>query len=107
MKKADLGKLAQDVGDAYSDFSGKVQELDAKIDALVSAGGKWINALKQTAAIYQNDDFGLDEKADAQKIAKVRKCFNFVSQTATGYDDELSNYKKARTQYRAAMKTWL
>jgi hypothetical protein len=106
-EKADLGKLAKAVGDAYEDVSGAAQELSRLFDVLVDTIGKWDDALKQTAAIYQKDDFGLDKKADAQKIAKVRKCFDLVSSDVKLYDSDLGELKKARTQYLAAMKRWL
>lgn len=106
-EKADLGKLAQAVGDAYSDISAAAQELAEKLDVLVDTVGKWDDALKQTAAIYQKDDFGLDKKADAQKLAKVRKCFDVISSDVTVYDGQLSDLKKTRMQCRTAMKSCL
>jgi hypothetical protein len=106
-EKADLGKLATAVTDAYSDIDPAAQDLASKLDALLDILGKWDDALKQTAAIYQKDNFGLDKKGDAQKIAKIRKCFDDISSIAAMYDRDISEIKKAQSQYRAAMKRWV
>jgi hypothetical protein len=100
----DLGKLAQAVEDAFSDFSGKAQDLRDQIEKLLDVLNKWDDGLKDTAAMYDKQDFGLDKKKDAQKIAKGRKCFEGVGQTKAAYDRTISDIKKLQSQYLAAVK---
>lgn len=94
-EKADLNKLFQARSDAYNAANAAAGSLADKLDAVLDAIGKANEAVKQTAAIYQKDDFGLDKKADGQKIAKVRKCFDFLSGFGD-YDRELGDLKKTR-----------
>lgn len=103
-EKVDLGKLAKDVGDAYSSFDEFGQDLRDSMAKLVDILAKWSDALKQTADLYAKTDFGLDSKADAQKIAKARKPFILVAKTQTVYEQAVSETKSLQKQYQALMK---
>ncbi len=104
-EKADLGKLAKDLTDAYSAFDEYGQDLRDSMAKLTDTLGKWNDALKQTATLYEKTDFGLDAKADAQKIAKARKPFVVVSNTQIVYDRAITEMKTIQKQYQDIMKT--
>jgi len=94
-EKIDLGKIAQDQTAARQNLIGLVGELHDNLIEQIGILEKWNDGLKQTAAIYENADFGLDPKADAKNIEKARKMFAalFTGVQKT-YKDQPANLKK-------------
>jgi hypothetical protein len=106
-EKEDLGKMSNQVTEAYDAMYDAARVLDAKYDNLLNKLKEWTAALKKTSQIFETNDFGLDKKADKQKIAKVRNVFETISNTAKVYDDSIKEQTTAQTQYRAVVKKWL
>jgi hypothetical protein len=79
-EKVDFDKLTKDIMDAYGKLDKIRSDLEAAVLDCETALSAGTNALKQTAAIYEKEDFGLDlkKKDDLKKITQARQLFSTV-----------------------------
>jgi hypothetical protein len=71
--KADFDKINDAMKDALGKFRSTRDDLEARLMALEDGWSRWQNAVRQTAAQYEGETFGLDpkDKSDAKKIKQA------------------------------------
>ncbi len=76
-RKFDIGKLGETQIAAFNAFDKGRDDLSDKLAAFENANQAIMTGLKQLAAAYEKNDFGLDpkKKDDAKKIAQAQKLF--------------------------------
>jgi hypothetical protein len=77
-EKGDFDKNFSDGAKLVDAYNKSREDLEDKILALENSISGFINGLKQSAAVYEKDNFGLDpkKKDDAKKIKQAQQMFS-------------------------------
>jgi hypothetical protein len=109
-EKVDFNKLSDDINKDHDDFDKVREQLEASVLKCENGLSAIANAVKQTSAIYEKADFGLDPKKpeDAKKIKQAQQLFSTALSgiqktvtTSTKNLDELDKHVIQMGKYKA------